>query len=141
MPNTHWVATAGLHGCLPNTCEVFQSKKAAVESLAFIHEFSPNGPLARELRRSGSVELNLSKYGNEYAAVEECDCQEPEVHSDSGEPLADEDTIPDYVPHSKYWCVNCGVGTNRKTKMCRSCEQHGCILSTGRTRQPDGSYL
>ena len=76
----HYIGQAGLHGCMPNYSDVFETYEDAVESLAQVHELGRNRK--RELKRNGYIELNLRRDGNEYAEVTECECDEPEVHSD-----------------------------------------------------------
>jgi len=78
---THYIGMAGLHGCLPQKCEVYESYNDAVESLASIHELGKGR--TRELKKNGYLELNLHRDGNEYCEIEECDCDTPEIHSDS----------------------------------------------------------
>ena len=84
---THYIAMAGLHGCLPQTCEVYETYDEAVDALADLHELGDRR--RRELRRDGSLELNLHRDGNEYCEIEERDCATPSVHSDSGTDLED----------------------------------------------------
>lgn len=79
---THYIGMAGLHGCLPQTCDVYDSYEGAIESLSDLHELGRNR--WREFRRDGSIELNIQRDGNEYAEVSECECSTPNVHSDSG---------------------------------------------------------
>ena len=77
----HYIGMAGLHGYLPQTCDVYESQKDAAESLAQIHELGRNR--TRQLARDGYLELNCERDGNEYAEITECDCAEPHVHSNS----------------------------------------------------------
>jgi hypothetical protein len=83
MPKHH-IAMAGLHGCIPNYCDVFETRQGAVESLCQIHDLGPYSRFRKELMKYGDTELNLHKHGNEYAEIVECECAEPWVHSDSG---------------------------------------------------------
>ena len=78
---THYIGMAGLHGCLPQTCDVYETYQDAVDSLASIHELGKTRSAA--LKKHGYLELNLHRDGNEYCEIEECDCDTPEVHSDS----------------------------------------------------------
>ena len=75
---THYIGMAGLHGCIPQTCNVYDSQADATESLASIHELGKKRAAA--LRRDGYIELNLGRDGNEYAEIEECDCETPSDH-------------------------------------------------------------
>lgn len=88
----HFIAMAGLHGYLPNTCDVYDTYSAACESMIQLHDLQwkrvdPEThhflPGAKTLRQNGYLELNLDVDGNEYCEVTECDCDEPWIHSDS----------------------------------------------------------
>ncbi len=81
MNKVHYIGMAGLHGCMPQTCDVYESQEAAAESLASIHDLGKRR--TRELKRDGYIELNLRRDGNEYAEITSCTCDEPETHSDS----------------------------------------------------------
>lgn len=82
----HYIAMAGLHGCLPNYCEPFRTKRAAIESLIDVHDVPRYGRVARELRsRVGYAELSLPLHGNEYAEIAVCECDNPGQHSEDGE--------------------------------------------------------
>lgn len=78
---THYIGMAGLHGYLPNTCEVYTAYEDAVESLASLHELGKKRRAA--LKRDGSLELNIRRDGNEYIEITDCQCATPEEHSDS----------------------------------------------------------
>ena len=79
-PKKHWIAGAGLHGCLFNYCAVLDSYDAAVDNLAEAHELGRTRKAA--LKGAGYLELNLKRDGNEYCEITECDCATPEVHQD-----------------------------------------------------------
>lgn len=81
MKKVHYIGMAGLHGCLPATCDVYDSVKSAAESLADLHELSKRK--ASELKKYRYLELDFHKHGNEYAEIVDCDCDDPESHSDS----------------------------------------------------------
>ena len=76
----HFIAMAGICGCLPNFCESYKTKKGAVETLAAIHELSKRA--TRELSRDCYLSLDIHKHGNEYAEIQECNCDSPEDHND-----------------------------------------------------------
>ena len=78
---THYIGMAGLHGYLPNCCETYDTYDDAVEGMADMHDLGVRR--TRELRRDGYLELNLDRDGNEYIEITECDCEDPESHSDS----------------------------------------------------------
>jgi len=75
MPR-HWIGMAGLHGCMPNLCGAYETKRGAAEALADIHERK----IVSRLMRDGSVELNLKQDGNEYAEIVACSCPRPQDH-------------------------------------------------------------
>ncbi len=77
----HFIGMAGLHGYLPQTCDVYDTYDDAVDSLADLHELGKRR--RAELRRDGFLELNIRRDGNEYCEITECDCDDPECHSDS----------------------------------------------------------
>lgn len=76
MAKRHWIGMAGLHGCMPNASTSYETKRAAAEGLAAMHERRIVTPLMRD----GSVELNLKRDGNEYAEIVACSCLRPEDH-------------------------------------------------------------
>lgn len=76
----HYVGMAGLHGCLPQTCSVYDTEDEAVDGLAQIHELGRKRTV--ELRHNLTIKLSIKRDGNEYAEVVECGCEEPEVHND-----------------------------------------------------------
>lgn len=96
----HYIAMAGLHGCIPNYCDVYASFDDAVESLCQVHDLGPYSRFRKELKKHGYTELNLRKHGNAYAEVSECSCEEPWIHSDSGESPFDD--MPSPVQISRY---------------------------------------
>jgi hypothetical protein len=87
MTKTHYIGMAGIHGCLPQTCEVYATAREACDSLADLHDLGKNRRAA--LCRDLYLELNMSRDGNEYCEVTSCDCNDPTCHSDSGEPFED----------------------------------------------------
>ena len=78
---THYIAMAGLSGYLPNLCESHESYESAVGSLVSTHELGRKR--AAILKRNGYIDLNISRDGNEYAEITDCECDTPEVHSDN----------------------------------------------------------
>lgn len=87
MSNVHYIYMAGMHGYLPNVCDVAGTLDDAVDSLAQIHEL---GRTRRErLKRERYLELHLygegilPDDGNEYCEITECTCDNPSIHSDS----------------------------------------------------------
>jgi len=80
--STHYVAMSGDHGYLPDNCEVHESLSGAVDSLAEL--FGLGRVRKRELRDTRSLELKPSRDGAEYCEIQECNCEDPAVHSDGG---------------------------------------------------------
>jgi len=64
---TIYIAMAGLHGCMPNVCEEFDSYDVAVNFLADLHELEWKH--RKELHDNQIIELNIQHDGNEYAEV------------------------------------------------------------------------
>lgn len=112
QPNRkHYIAMAGLHGCLPNYCDVYASYDDAVEGLCQIHDLGKYSKFRKELKKFGYTELRLYSeqinggfwvegHGNEYAQIVECECAEPWVHSDSGESPFDD--LPSPMQQERY---------------------------------------
>ena len=78
---THYIGMAGIHGCLPQTCEVYDDPTAATDGLAQIHDLTEKE--TTYLLHDMYIELDMSKHGNEYAEITECSCDTPGIHSDS----------------------------------------------------------
>lgn len=78
---THYVATSGLVGYLPNYCEVFHTHAAAIESLVAIWEDDEN--LDINLFREELMDTGIA-FGSDYEVCEvtSCDCNYPQVHSE-----------------------------------------------------------
>jgi len=79
---THFIAMAGLRGYLPNYCEVFPSGQAALESLIDLHELETDWNRRAELTSDWFVDLDIHEHGNEYAEIVECNCPNPQEHSE-----------------------------------------------------------
>ena len=76
----HYIAMAGLHGCMSNYSAAHDDYNSAVDDLVALHELGRNR--AAQLRRDAYLELSLHRDGNEYAEVTECDCASPDDHSE-----------------------------------------------------------
>jgi len=85
----HYIAMSGMHGCLPDHCEVYESYKDAVSDLVQLFELGRTREA--RLRKNSYLELTPNPveekqgqdFGAEYCQVETCDCDNPLVHSDS----------------------------------------------------------
>jgi hypothetical protein len=85
----HWIAMSGSHGCLPDNCEVFETRKGAVDSLVSLFELGRTR--AARLKKTGYLELTLSpieqaqdvSFGADYCEITQCDCDNPLEHSDN----------------------------------------------------------
>ena len=83
----HFIGMAGLHGCMPNYCGVYDTYDDAVDGLSDIHELGrgrrallqQNSYL--ELRNDGDA-FPFINDGNEYCEIVDCDCDTPEIHQD-----------------------------------------------------------
>ncbi len=78
----HYVAMAGLHGCMPQYCSGHEHYNDAVDDLIGLHEIEDSGE-ALVLERDSSIELDIHEHGNEYAEITECDCDDINVHNDN----------------------------------------------------------
>lgn len=81
MGEIHYIAMAGLHGCLPQYCQSHETFNNAVEDLVSLHELAVDRAL--RLKKEGYLELNLHRDGNEYCEITECNCDNPEQHNDT----------------------------------------------------------
>ena len=64
-----FIAMAGLHGCLPNYTAEHDTYDSAVEDLSSIHELTQE--LQEQLRKDGTLELDLAIHGNAYCEIVE----------------------------------------------------------------------
>lgn len=81
----HYIAMHGQHGCLPNTCEVFDDRLDAVNFAVDTCEDMQSGgshqpDMSTQLTDSGYFELPQ----NMYVEITACTCSQPEIHSDGG---------------------------------------------------------
>lgn len=91
----HWIAMSGEKGCLPDHCEVFATRKSAIDDLTNLFELGSTR--RKRLARDGYLELVLSPieklqdvvFGAEYCEVQPCACSNPAVHSDGAGDFSD----------------------------------------------------
>ena len=62
-----YTAMAGIHGCIPNFVEDFNTFDDAVETVSQLHELDEE--LHNRLHNSGYLELDVLFYGNEYIEI------------------------------------------------------------------------
>jgi hypothetical protein len=75
----HYIGMNGSYGCLPDSCDVYESHEDAVQSLADLLELTDDQ--ITELR-TGHTDCTHEQ-GAAYASVDECICQHPWEHSNS----------------------------------------------------------
>ena len=75
----HYIAMAGLYGCLPQYCSSHDSLDNAVDDLADMSELGRDR--RRALKRDLYLGLNLHRDGNEYIEIQECSCSDPSGHN------------------------------------------------------------
>lgn len=75
----HYIALSGQPGCLPDHCEVFETRREAVDDLADLFELSRRRK--RELRQVGHLWLRPNE-GAAYCEIFPCPCSSPHLHSD-----------------------------------------------------------
>lgn len=84
---SHYIAGSGMHGCLYDHCEVYDTLEDAVQGLASLFELG--SIRASRLRQSCYLELTPTfseePFGADYCEITVCGCKTPWVHSDSGE--------------------------------------------------------
>jgi hypothetical protein len=85
----HYIAMSGMHGCLPDYCEVHEALPDAINDLVNLFELGRERTKA--LRQAKYLELVRNPveiaeercFGADYCEITACDCDTPEVHSDS----------------------------------------------------------
>lgn len=65
----YYIAMGGLHGCMPNHIDDYNTYEDAVEGLAEFYGFGR--VLKKRLYEHGYLELNMKKHGNEYCEIVE----------------------------------------------------------------------
>lgn len=75
-PKRHYIALAGEFGYLPDYCDVFETKRDAIESLAELHKLGRRAK--RELRADNYTAL--TRYAD-YCEIQVCGCGNPKQHS------------------------------------------------------------
>ena len=85
----HYIAMSGMHGCLPDHCEVYETLEDAVSDLANVFDLGRT----RQARLKADKYLELTPtpieqaqemdFGAEYCEIQVCTCADPSTHSDS----------------------------------------------------------
>lgn len=86
----HYIAMSGDHGCLPDHCQVYSTKRVAIADLANL--FGDMRGVQSDLRKYNYCELSDKQSwegergcaGAEYAEVEICTCADPGQHDEEG---------------------------------------------------------
>jgi hypothetical protein len=79
---THYIAMAGVSGCMPQCCEAFSDGRLATAYLAEIHDLSTTQAIQLEQERF--LQLDATKFGNDYCEITTCWCSNPAQHCKSG---------------------------------------------------------
>lgn len=79
---SHFIAMAGMRGYMPNWIDVYPSKESAIDSILWLHEIEDSTEHKQELIEYGITDLDIHEHGNEYAEVIECNCPDPQEHSE-----------------------------------------------------------
>lgn len=76
----HFIGMSGSRGCLPDFCDVFTNSYDAVEELARMFDLSAE----RKVTLKAALYIDLDPdAGAEYAEIQICHCETPEIHSDN----------------------------------------------------------
>jgi hypothetical protein len=80
--HTHFIAMSGAHGCLPDSCNAYETYQDAVDSLADLFELGRT----RKARLFADRYLELKSIdAAEYCEIQTCQCAEPWSHCDAGQ--------------------------------------------------------
>ena len=91
MARKHYIAMSGDHGYMPDHCQVYSTKGAAIDDLVSL--FDDMRGVRSDLRKYDYCELSDKRQvgnrqrggtGAEYCQVECCTCDDPGIHSDGG---------------------------------------------------------
>jgi hypothetical protein len=83
----HYIAMNGQYGCIPDSCECFDTLEDAVSYLADLYEIAENEQI-KKLTNERFLQIYTADKGlmsNEYCEIQECDCDMPWQHSDKNE--------------------------------------------------------
>lgn len=80
MTKKHFIAMAGLYGYLPNYSACHETKTAAAEDLASMHDMSERAMF--RLRHEMYIDLDLQRDGNEYCEIVVCQCDDADCHQE-----------------------------------------------------------
>ena len=81
--HTHWIAMSGSHGCLPDSCNAYETYQDSVDSLAEL--FSLGRTRKARLFADRILELKPRIDGAEYCEIVRCSCSSPWDHCDAGQ--------------------------------------------------------
>jgi hypothetical protein len=80
----HFIAMSGSYGCIPDNVTVFEKRIDAVRHLIDLFELPVNGSRANDLRITRYTDLGQG-FGADYAEVQKCNCDHPEIHDETFE--------------------------------------------------------
>lgn len=84
MSHSHYIAMSGDYGCIPDYCESYDTLRDAASGLCQVFDRpTSQGKMYRTLLRDRYIDLNPRKDGASYAEIDECNCDDPNDHSDS----------------------------------------------------------
>lgn len=79
--HTHYIAMSGMSGCLPDSCNAYETYQEAVDALADMFELGRT----RKARLFANNILKLNpKDGADYCEIQICNCSKPWEHCDAG---------------------------------------------------------
>jgi len=82
----HYVAMAGLAGCLPSMVMADTNKANLIDAIVGEHTDLEDGftlpKVKQELKDAWYADLDLKKFGNEYISIDVCACGDISNHFD-----------------------------------------------------------
>lgn len=79
--HTHYIAMSGSHGCLPDSCNAYETYDTAINELADLFNLGRT----RKARLFADRYLELTgNDGADYCSIDSCQCDKPWEHCDAG---------------------------------------------------------
>lgn len=88
---THYIAMSGMHGCLPDSCNAYQTYQDAVNELATVFELGRTRKARLFANRYLELNTRINTGNNEdydgadYCEITICHCDKPWEHCDAGD--------------------------------------------------------